>query len=878
MSKMVLVDGNSLMFRAYYATVYSSSGLMKTSNGIYTNALYTFIVMMNKITTIEGITHLFVAFDKGKKTLRHQEYDDYKGTRKKMPEELAMQIPFIKEYLDIANIKRLELDDYEADDIVGTMSERFKDDFDEIIVISSDRDLLQLVKDNVSVWLNRKGLTDLEIYTKDNFYDKMNFHANQLIDYKGLVGDNSDNLPGIPGIGPKTAIKLLNEYQTLENIIDNALNLSKSQQTQILENKDLAMRTKHLATIYLDARFDLDIEEAKYQSPIGSKLRPFFEKFEFQSFINRLPVEEEREEKVNLDVKYYQNELNLEWIKKQEIIGFELELSEENYHQASIVGFSITSQNTGYYFDKIMLNNEVIIKLLEDKNVKKVCLDSKRVIVSLEKEGIKIRGIIFDLLLASYAYDPSLGTKDYQTIFSTFIQTNLPYQVDVYGKKNPYQFISDELLVKYSIDKCIYTLLAYPLILTKLKEIDALVVFEKMELPLAKVLARVEQNGFMIDRNRLMELGNFFEEKLHALEQEIYEIAGHEFNISSPKQLGIIIFEEMMLAKGKKNKTGYSTSADILEKLAKKHPFPAKILEYRKYSKLMSTYVNGLADAINPLTKKIHTTFKQSLTLTGRLSSVEPNIQNIPVRTEEGRLIRSIFIPSFANGYLVSADYSQIELRVLASLSKCQTMIDEFNEGHDFHATTASRIYGVSLEEVTKDMRRVAKAVNFGIIYGMSDWGLAEQLSIPQYQASLFIKRYFEAYPEIKDFMDDVVKKAIEDGYTKTLFNRRRYIPEITSSNHALREFGKRTAMNAPIQGTAADIMKYAMISVLNNFEKLGLKSKIVAQVHDELIIDCSVEELEIVKETLKTSLENAIDINIKLEADIEIGKNWDLK
>ena len=880
MSKIVVVDGNSIMFRAYYATAYSGN-LMKTSSGIYTNAIYTFIIMMNKIMSIDGLTNIFIAFDKGKKTKRHQEYGDYKGTRTKMPEELAMQIPFVKEYLDVVGINRLELDDYEADDIVGTVAFRSKNIFDEVEIISGDRDLLQLVNDNVKVFLTKKGLSDLDEYNKDNFYEKLDFYPSQLIDYKGLIGDSSDNLPGIPGVGPKTATKLLKEYHTLENLIANASNVKGKVGEQINTFKDQAIRTKHLATIYTDAEFDLDLEKTKVVEPNKKALKAFYERFEFNSFIKRLgeiteSVEEENdsEEKLDLNFETVINPTNIKLGSNEVIV--EVEIREENYHHATMLGITLFNNSTGYYFDKEHLCDEVI-EILKNNDIKKYVLDSKKTITVLSKNNIEINNIMFDLTLGAYLVDPVLGPKDYNDIFEHFSCMGLGYAESVYGKKNPYVINNMEDVINYSVKKCCYLNQVMSKILNNLKETECLDLLYKMELPLARVLAEVELNGFKVDKNRLDELGDIFNQKLKVLEENIYLMAGHEFNISSPKQLGIIIFEEMQLAKGKKNKTGYSTAADVLEKLAKKHPFPKMILEYRKYAKLVTTYINGLEEQIHD-DGLVHTIFKQALTLTGRLSSTEPNIQNIPIRTEEGRLIRSAFVPRNNDGVLVSADYSQIELRVLASISNCKTMIEEINNGVDFHSSTAAKIFNIDINDVTKEMRRIAKAVNFGIVYGMSAYGLSEDLSIPVNEAQNFINRYFEIYPEIKQYLNDVVNNTMETGYTKTLFNRRRYIPEIKNSNYNIQEFGKRTSMNAPIQGTAADIMKYAMIAVQNKIKELNLKSKMVAQVHDELIIDCVKEEVEIVSNILKETMSNVVSINVLLDVDVESGTNWNLK
>ncbi len=871
MSKIVIVDGNSIMFRAYYATAYSGN-LMQTSSGIYTNAIYTFIVMMQKILSTENMTNLFIAFDKGKKTLRHKEYDDYKGTRKKMPEELAMQIPFIKEYLDVIGINRLELDDYEADDIVGTLAKRSKDLFDEVEVISGDKDLLQLVGGNIKVFLTKKGLTDLDEYNELNFFEKMDFIPSQLIDYKGLVGDSSDNLPGIPGIGPKTATKLLKEFHTLENIIDNAENIKGKTGTLILENKEQALKCKHLATIYTDAMFELDINETKIKEVDKKALRKFYERFEFNSFIKRLgDIEEENNETISFnEIIVNPNKLDISSNK----IYIDIELNDENNHRGNVLGIAILNNNNRYFLNK---NYNLIKDFLNNNDYELVTTDSKKLIIGLKKLGFDVENIIFDLTLASYLVDPSLGSKDVKDMIEKFISSNLPYAESVYGKKRPFVIDDENKLINYSLDKLSYLEKVESVVVNRLKDEKTYDLLISMELPLAKVLADVEMNGFKVDLNRLSELGQVFNEKISELEKEIYEAAGHEFNIASPKQLGVVIFEEMQLAKGKKNKTGYSTSADVLEKLAKNHPFAKMILEYRKYAKLVSTYVNGLESEIYE-DGLVHTTFKQALTLTGRLSSVEPNIQNIPVRTEEGRLIRSAFIPRQNDGILVSADYSQIELRVLATIAGCDTMIKEINEGIDFHTSTAAKIYNISLNEVTKEQRRIAKAVNFGIVYGMSAFGLSEDLGISVQEANDFIYRYFEVYPEIKSYLNRVVNETMEKGYTATYFNRRRYIPEIQNSNFMIKEFGKRTAMNAPIQGTAADIMKLAMIAVDKKIKENNLNSKMVAQVHDELIIDATRDELFTVIDILKETMSQVVNIGVNLDVDVEVGANWNLK
>lgn len=885
MKRIVLIDGNSLMFRAYYATAYTGN-LMQARSGLYTNAIYGFVNMMNKVIESETFDHIFVAFDKGKKTIRHQEYSDYKGGRKPMPEEFAMQIPLIKEYLDVLKIKRLETDDYEADDLIATMSELAKGEDYDVLVISGDKDLLQLVDSKITVALTRKGITELEYYTKDNFKDLMGFEPYQLIDYKGLIGDSSDNLPGISGVGEKTAVKLLSEYGSLENIIASQDNIKGKLGEKVREGGSTALKTKKLATLYRDAPIGVSLDDVVYKTPNLTELRKFFEKVDFKSFIKRLEnvvVEEEVEEiEESVNIKEYINDLDsfknhFSSSTNNDVI-VEVELDGLNYHKSNLIGFTIVNNDQGFYFDKQYIYNDDIKEVLENSKYNYLTIDSKRVNVTFLKYGITIPKFNFDVTLASYVINPSLPNHDVKYIYDEYVNNNLEYFEDIYGKKTILVIPDEVILASYSIRKCSLLLVALKKMTLKLKETEQYDLLMNVEIPLAKVLSEVELNGFKVNQKRLDEIGLFLEDELKDLEKEIYELVGHEFNIASPKQLGIILFEELKIAKGKKNKTGYSTSAEVLEKLAEVHPVPKKILEYRKYSKLLSTYVTGLIQEISKVDGKVHTTFKQALTATGRLSSTEPNIQNIPIRTEDGRLIRSAFVPSFENGFIVSADYSQIELRILAEVANCKSMIDDFNNGMDFHSVTASKIYDEPLENVTKEMRRIAKAVNFGIVYGMSDWGLAEQLHISPASSSQFIKKYFEVYPEIKTYLDKVVEETKKTGFTKTIFNRRRYISEINSSNYALREFAKRTSMNAPIQGSAADIIKIAMINVYNEFKKLKLKSKIVAQVHDELIVDATPDEIEIIKEVLKNTMEQAVSLKVKMEVDVESGTTWDLK
>lgn len=876
--RVVVIDGNSLMFRAYYATAYTGN-LMQASNGLYTNALYGFVNMMNKIMDSMNPTHMLVAFDAGKQTFRHKQYSDYKGTRKKMPEELGMQIPLIKEYLKTIGVKQLELLDYEADDIVGSMAVLAAEAGYPVDIISGDKDLLQLVRENITVNLTKKGITDLDDYTVDNFYEKLGFHPHQHVDYKAMIGDTSDNLPGVKGIGPKTALSLLTEYHSLENIIENIPALKGKTASAFEENKDVALKTKFLATIYTSVPFEFGIEDTLVSKPNYHELRKFFEKVEFKSFVKKLDIEpttDSLEEVKAVEYCYHIGESSVfDQLNQESFI--DIELDGDNYHRSDVLGLSILLGEDVYFLDKTMLFNSQFQEYLASDYPKYV-IDSKKLIVALSNLGISIENINFDLMLASYVINPSYASGDVKSVLENFKPTNVSYHEEIYSKKTKYVIPEYEVYAKYSMNKVIALKEVKEIVDKILKEENLTSLLEDIELPLARVLSNVEMNGFRVNPKTLEVIKEDFMAKGESVKNEIYELVGHEFNIASPKQVGVVLFDELKIGKGKKNKTGYSTSVEVLESLKDAHPVVEKILEFRKYSKLISTYVEGLSSEIFESDSKVHTIFKQYLTSTGRLSSTEPNIQNIPIRTEEGRIIRSAFEPSSENGYLVSADYSQIELRILAAVSNCKAMLDAFNNHIDLHSSTASKVFGVPLEEVTKDMRRKAKAVNFGIVYGMSDWGLAEALHIPQWEAADFIEKYFMIYPEIKEYLDKTVKDAANNGYTETIFKRRRYIPELTSTNHNLQKFGERTAMNAPIQGSAADVIKIAMIDVYNKLQELGLKSKMVAQVHDELIIDTVEEELEIVKKLIKETMEKAVSINVLLESEVEVGKTWDLK
>ncbi|HHU24528.1 MAG TPA: DNA polymerase I [Acholeplasmataceae bacterium] len=879
---VLLIDGNSILFRAYYATAgIPGRSIMQTKSGLYTNALYGFVGMLIKSISNIKPTHILVAFDTKAKTFRHEEFDDYKAQRKPMPEELAMQIPAIKDFLDVMGIKRLEIEGFEGDDIIGTFAKKAKRNNHDVIILSGDKDMLQLVDDHVQVFLTRHGVSDLEVFNIDNFYDKMQISPKQIVDFKALTGDNSDNLPGIRGVGPKTAYQLLSQFETIENMFSNVDQVKGKIQQNIIEDKEIAIRTKRLATINCDVALEEDIPALKRQTFYKLELRQFFERYEFNHMIGKIDaipnVEEtfiQEESVVNspkIEVDYSFEEA-CKCFKQPSFI--EVELDHANYHRANVLGISLLFEEKGFFLEKERLFDEKVMQYLEDSSIKKGTLDSKRLIASLAKLGIDVQGIDFDVTLGVYCVNPSHVSNSLPTMFSRMIPCDLPEIDAIYGKKAKYHVPDLTVYAQYSLDKCFYAKRIKQPLIEALTSTDQLSLLTEMEIPLAKVLAEMETNGFAIDKKRLVAIGETFKQEIERLREEIFAKSGTEFNIDSPKQLGQVLFEKLGLSTGRKNKTGYSTAADVLKSLAEKHDVPRLVLEYRKYVKLYNTYVTGLIEEIHP-DGKVHTIFKQALTLTGRLSSTEPNIQNIPVKTEDGRLIRSAFVPSL--DVLLSADYSQIELRILASMAKSAHMIDDFNHGLDLHASTASKIHDVPLEEVTKDMRRYAKAVNFGIIYGMSDWGLSETLHISPGEAARFIDKYFAIYPEIKVFLEKIVEEAKQKGYTTTLFNRRRYIPELSSPNFALRKFGERTALNAPIQGTAADIIKKAMVLLNQALKEANLKSKLIAQVHDELVLDVKQEELETVKKIVKEKMEKATEIGVKLTVDVKSGSNWNM-
>ena len=864
MKKLILIDGNSLMFRSYFATAYTGK-LMQTKDGKYTNALFGFINMFSKL--YNDTDYIFVSFDAGKQTFRHKEYSDYKGTRKPLPNELREQIPLIKEYLDILNVKRLESFDYEGDDLIACCANQFRNDFDSLLVITGDHDLLQLVDSKVNVALTKKGVGELDIYTSENFKEKMGYNPNQVVEYKGICGDTSDNLPGVKGVGDKTAIKLLNSYNDIDGIYNNLDDLTPKVKELFLTYKDDCYKSRYLATIIRDVKLDISLDDLKIKDYDKKKLIKFYCDLEFTSFLRKLKeTEDDSDESFELETIKYSTDFS-KITNNSYII---CEVFGSNYYKGTFLGLSIYDNND-YYFVKA--SDVIKIKdYLENPSIYKYTFDYKLLYFILYKNGIDIKGVMFDALMSTYLIDPSKANDDFKITIENYFITNLPYIENIYGSNTKASIPSEEVYINYSLNKVKYLAQAKNLILKEINDYE-LEFLDKVERDLSRTLAKMEYNGLLIDSNHLKELGESFKAEASIIEKRIYEIAKKEFNINSPKQLGEVLFEELGLPHGKKNKTGYSTSVDVLEKLSKDYEIARLILDYRAYTKLVSTYVNGMYDLMD--NDYIHPLYKQALTNTGRLSSIEPNIQNMPIRTERGQVIREVFISRFPNGKIISADYSQIELRILASISLDPIMMEAFNEGIDIHTQTASQVYEVPIDKVSKEMRRTSKAINFGIIYGMSAWGLSEQLGITPQEASSFIEKYFNNFKKAKDTLDNFVRDAINSGYSKTIFGRRRYIPELNDRNKAVVEFGKRTAMNSPIQGSAADIIKMAMNKVQERLEQKNLKTIMIAQVHDELVFDVPSDEVEIIKTLVKESMETAVKLNVKLVSEVGVGDNW---
>ncbi|MBP3461371.1 MAG: DNA polymerase I [Bacilli bacterium] len=855
MKKLILVDGNNLIFRSYYATAYNGN-LMKNSKEFPTNALYGFINMINKIIEEEKPEYMIVAFDKGK-TFRHEKYAEYKAGRISTPDELKMQMPVAKEILTLMGIKYLEIDNYEADDIIGTFA-KFCDEEEDFIgtIISSDKDLLQLISNDVDIKLLKQK--DYIRYNFETFKEEYGIDPINIIDLKALMGDSSDNIPGVKGIGEKTALKLLHEYKTLDGIYDNIDNIKGSLNKKLIDEKENAYKSYELATIYKEVPLDINIYDLKVKEKNNNELLKYYEDLEFYSFIKKMNIKKE------IIKEKYINVTKIEDINIDVDSAFYIELNNTHYHTANILSLSIYNKNNAYYIEKDLIK-EVIEKY---KDKLKYTYDLKKVYVSLKWQNTLLDTVKFDTMIASSLLD--YNVKEDIANLSNQFNYDIPFYENIFNKKNN---VSKEEYMEIQIKKARFIYETYEDLSNKINEKNINDLFYNIEMPLALVLGDMEYDGVNVSKEELLNMGEDIKIKLELLEKDIYNDAGCEFNISSPKQLGEILFDKLKLPYFKKNKSGYSTSADILEKLVDIHPIINKILEYRMLSKLYTTYIEGLLNSILD-DGKIHTIYTQVLTRTGRLSSIEPNLQNIPVRYEYGKLIRKAFIPS-DDSIIMSSDYSQIELRLLSHIANVDSLIEAFKQNIDIHTKTASDIFHVENEDVTKEMRRIAKAVNFGIIYGISGYGLSENLKISRKEAKEFIDHYFDAYPGVKEYMDETIKEAYKNGYVKTIMGRIRNIPELQNKNYMIRNSGERIALNTPIQGTSADIIKKAMVDIKKEFVKNNIKSKMIIQVHDELVFDLLKEEKEKVIEIVKTSMENVYKFNVPLKVDIEYGDNW---
>ena len=874
MKRLILVDGNSLMYRAYYG-LGDPTKMRPNSKGIYTNAINAFARMINHLLKDEPYDNVLVAFDAGKHTFRHNIQPDYKAGRAHMPDEMRMQIAYLKDFLTRSNIAQFEIAEYEADDIVGTLAKMAENEGYHVDVYSSDRDLLQLISDNTTVHMTIKGMSELEDYTPAHFEEVYNIKASQFIDLKALMGDKSDNISGVPGIGPKKGEKLLQQYGSVEGILENVENIKGADKQKFIDNHDLVLQCKKMVTILRDAPLGIDLSYTEKKEPDLDKLKELYEYLELNGLLKELASNEAKNEVYNTDYKIIDNPIDLKNIllPKSSLI---FETFESNYHKANILCIGIKNQSGTYIIKPELLDMSIDLQLfLSDKENLKAVFDYKKAYSLLKKNNIELNGIDFDLLLATYVINPSNASHEFKSIASSFDYYDVLFDEQVYGKGSKRAIPLDLNIVYQNVSKkvtCLYLIKNKVKEIVKNQEVDNLLY--NVEIPLAKVLANMEYEGVSIDLEELENQKADLKKRIDFIESEIYRLTGEEFNIQSPKQLGEVLFEHLNLPFGKKTKTGYSTSQEVLDKLRNAHPSIEYILAYRQLTKLYQTYIEGLRPQIYP-DGRVHTIYEQALTETGRLSSIEPNLQNIPTRSEEGKNIRKMFKPNYEGYEFLSCDYSQVELRVLAHVANVTKLINSFNNGEDIHARTAAEIFNVDINEVSDDLRRKAKAVNFGIIYGLSAFGLAQEIGMSNKEAQNFIDMYYKLYPEIKTYMDDTIKFCQENGYVKTILNRRRYIPDINSNNYMLREFGKRTAMNAPIQGSAADIIKMAMVKISKILEDKKMKSKMVLQIHDELIFEvCPLEKEELEKIVVDT-MENIISLKVKLKVSKDFGHTW---
>ncbi len=884
--KVLLVDGHSIANRAFYGLP-----LLTNKDGAYTNAVYGFINMLISTIEDEKPDYVGIAFDLSLPTFRHEKFPEYKGTRKGMPQELRPQIPLLKSVLDIMGICRFEEPGYEADDILGTLAKKYEQAGFEPTILSGDRDLLQIATDKIKIRIpkTKKGGTEIEEYYAADVMEKYGVTPIEFIDVKGLMGDSSDNIPGVPGVGEKTAIKLIKEYKTMENLLGSISEIKQKKLSENLETyKQQAIDSKMLVTIITDMDLPVEPDKLKFSLVLSPESVAIFQELEFKNLLNRLEYEDtvyEDVENTNIEVAYelINNkgalESLVEELKSIKKLAYISVLAD-----AKLCGVGISFSKTKSYWVEsgeafpMITIMETLKPILENEEIKKIGHNLKDDMHIFTQYGVNLNGLEFDTLIAAYVLNPTNSTYDIDELGHMFNGETHESEESLLGKgkkKKSVMDLEEEQRTMWIGARANIVYRAHIEMAKQLEEFNQQNLFYDIEMPLVKVLFDMEQAGIKIEKEELEEYGVLISGKMDVITKEIYDFAGEEFNINSPKQLGVILFEKLEIPPLKKTKTGYSTSAEVLEKLEKEYPIVGRVLEYRHLSKIKSTYVDGLFAVINEETGKIHSTFNQTITATGRISSTEPNLQNIPIKLEIGRRIRKVFVPSSDDYIFVDADYSQIELRVLAHISEDPTLIDAFNNNQDIHRLTASQVFNIPFDEVSSSQRNNAKAVNFGIVYGISAFSLSDDLKITQKEAQTYIEGYFSKYPKVKEYLDNIIISAKEKGYVETLFQRRRAIPEINASNFNVRSFGERIAMNTPIQGTAADIIKIAMIKVDNVLKNNKMRSKLVLTVHDELLVEAHKEELEEVKKILKYEMENAAKLSVPIDVDLDTGTTW---
>ncbi|MFW7402748.1 DNA polymerase I [Vagococcus fluvialis] len=876
-NKLLLIDGNSIAFRGFFA-LYQSLDRFKNSSGLHTNALYAVHNMLENVLEKEQPTHVLVAFDAGKTTFRHSFYDDYKSGRAKTPSEFKEQMPYLRDLIEGLGMKHYELENYEADDIIGTLATHVDPEKFDVVVLSGDKDLTQLASDNIRVDVTVKGVSEIESYTPEHILEKYGLEPHQIIDMKGLAGDQSDNIPGVTKIGEKTAIKLLKEFGTVEGVYENVEDMKKSKMKENLINeKEIAFMSKRLATIDTNSPIEVKVEDLDFNGKNLEVLIPFYKEMDFNSFLGKLDssfVEPEVEKKTAIDY-IVATDLTEDMFSTD--MSLYVEMLDENYHLSDVVGIAFGKEDRFYVTnDLAILDNEVFSNWISNEELSKKVFDTKRTEVALNRYDLKLKGVKYDMLLGAYLLDSTNNSEDMAEIAQSFDYFDIDNDEAVYGKGAKKGLPEDESVFFEHLARKIRTIeFLYEPILEELENKNQLNLYFDIELPLAHILGEMEIEGITLNARTLQEMKGQFAERLEEIEQKVYAEAGEEFNLNSPKQLGVILFEKMKLPVIKKTKTGYSTAVDVLEKLKGESPIIDDILSYRQIAKIQSTYVEGLLKMVFS-DNKIHTRYVQTLTQTGRLSSVDPNLQNIPIRLEEGRKIRQAFVPRRKDWQLFSSDYSQIELRVLADISQDEHLRQAFIEEQDIHTSTAMRVFGVeSADQVDGNLRRQAKAVNFGIVYGISDYGLSQNLGITRKEAQTFIDTYFERYPGVKKYMEDIVREAKDKGYVETLYHRRRYLPDINSRNFNIRSFAERTAINTPIQGSAADILKIAMIKIDKKLKEEGMEATMLLQVHDELVFEAPKSEIPKLQKLVEETMADAVSLSVPLKADSSFGDTW---